>query len=383
MKKLMICVAVLALAGGGFYFWQNAAVAEGQEAAAPAAMPPTEVSIVTIAQQTVNFTKDLPGRTTAYKIAEIRPQVSGIVTKRLFEEGSAVTEGQQLYQIDPASYQAAYEAANADLMKARAGVKAANSKYDRNSVLVKSGYASKQTVDDLKASLDQARADVAIAEAALTTARINLDYTKVFSPISGRIGKSLVTEGALVTAGQAAALATVQQLDPIYVDVTQSSTELMELRRQLNSPEKTPVTLLLEGQAQGYTHKGELQFSDVTVDPTTGSVQLRVLFPNPEQELLPGLFVRARIEQARADGAILVPQKSITRNADGSVTVFLVGEGDKVSLQPIKVSQVVGDNWFVTEGLKAGDRVILEGIQKVAPGAVVKPVEATAETPKN
>lgn len=379
MKKLMICVAVLALAGGGFYFWHSSAGAEGTEkeaAAAPASMPPTEVSIVTIAAQTVNFTKDLPGRTSAYRVAEIRPQVSGIIVKRLFEEGSAVTEGQQLYQIDPASYQAAFDSANADLMKAKAGVKAANSKYERNSVLVKSGYASKQTIDDLKASLDQARADVAIAEAAVAAAKINLDYTKVLSPIAGRIGKSLVTEGALVTAGQASALATVQQLDPVYVDVTQSSTELMELRRQLNSPEKTPVTLLLEGSAHVYGHKGELQFSDVTVDPTTGSVQLRVLFPNPDQELLPGLFVRARVEQARADGAILVPQKSITRNADGSVTVWLVGEGDKAAVHPVKISQVVGDNWLVTEGLKSGDRVIVEGTQKVAPGAVVKPVEA-------
>lgn len=380
MKKFVICLVVLALVGGGYYFWQSSnAAAENKEAsAAAAAPPPTEVGIVTLTAQTVNFTKDLPGRITPYKIAEIRPQVSGIITKRLFEEGSAVTEGQQLYQIDPASYQASYDAANADLMKANASMKAAKSKYDRNAVLVKSGYASKQTIDDLKAALDQSLADIAIAKAALTTAKINLDYTKVFSPISGRIGKSLVTEGALVTANQVAALATVQQLDPMYVDVTQSSTELMELRRQLNSAEKTPVTLLLDGDSQVYDQKGELQFSDVTVDQTTGSVQLRVLFPNPQQVLLPGLFVRARIEQAKVDGAILVPQKAISRNADGTVTVWLVGEGDKVSAQPIEVSQVVGDQWLATKGLKAGDRVIVEGTQKVSPDAVVKPVEITA-----
>lgn len=376
MKKLLAVIVVVALAGVGYYFWngETGTAQAGTSAAAPP--PPTEVGIVTIAPQTVNFTKDLPGRTSPYKIAEIRPQVSGIITKRLFEEGSTVTEGQQLYQIDPATYRAAYDSAQADLMKADASLKAAQSKYDRSAQLVQSGYVSRQTLDDLKAALEQTKADVAIAKAALTTMKINLDYTKVLSPISGRIGKSMVTEGALVTANQTGALATVQQFDPIYVDVTQSSTELMELRRQLNAAEKTPVTLLLDGDSKVYDKVGELQFSDVTVDQTTGSVQLRVLFPNPQHLLLPGLFVRAKIEQARAEGAILVPQKAIARKADGGVTVWLVGANNAVSMQPIAVSQVVGDQWLVSAGLKAGDRVIVDGVQKVVPGAVVKPVEA-------
>lgn len=385
LKKLIVVLVLLALAGGGYYYWKTKmhAASPAQGAAAGAgpggAMPPQEVGIVTIAPQAINFTKDLPGRTSPYKIAEIRPQVSGIITKRLFEEGSEVTEGQQLYQIDPASYQAAYNSANADVMKANASLKSAQAAFTRNAELVKVGAVSKQTFDDQQASLDQAKADVAIARAALATAKINVDYTKVFSPIKGRVGKSLVTEGALVTAGQANALATVQQLDPIYVDVTQSSSELMALRRQLGANDdtgsKTPVTLLLEGDAKIYDQKGELQFSDVTVDPTTGTVQLRILFPNPQHELLPGLFVRARIEQARDDNAIVVSQKAISRKADGTVTVWLVGDGDKIALQPITVSQTVGDQWLVTGGLKAGDRVVVEGIQKVAPDAVVKPVE--------
>ena len=376
MKKLIAVIVIVTLAGGGYYFWKGKASAEEAKTAIAVPAPPTEVGIVTIAPQSVNFTKDLPGRTSPYKIAEIRPQVSGIITKRLFEEGSTVAEGQQLYQIDPATYRAAYDSAQADLMKADASLKAADSKYKRSAELVKSGYVSRQTLDDLKAALEQAKADVAIARAALTTTKINLDYTKVLSPIAGRIGKSMVTEGALVTANQAASLATVQQFDPIYVDVTQSSTELMELRRQLNAADKTPVTLLLDGDTKTYDQVGALQFSDVTVDQTTGSVQLRVLFPNPQHLLLPGLFVRAKIEQARAEGAILVPQKAISRKADGGVTVWLVGANDAVAAQSITVSQVVGDQWLVSSGLKAGDRVIIDGVQKVAPGAVVKPVEA-------
>lgn len=374
MKKIIILCVVVLVAAGTYYFWNNR---EKQDATASAAMarPPAEVSVVTIATQSINFTKDLPGRTSPYKIAEIRPQVNGIITKRLYTEGSVVAEGQQLYQIDPSTYEAAYNSSLANLMKAEATLKAAQAQYSRVKELVNIDAVSKQEYDDANASLDQGKADVAIAKAALATSKINLDYTKVFSPISGRIGKSFVTEGALVTANQTTALATVQQLDPIYVDVTQSSTELMELRKQLNAAEKTPVTLLMDGTIKAYDQKGELQFSDVTVDQTTGSIQLRVLFPNPNQDLLPGLFVHARIEQARDDAAILVPQKSITRNADGSVTVFVVGEGYKVSVRPIQISQAIDDQWLVTDGLKPGDRVIVEGIQKVAPNAIVKPIE--------
>lgn len=384
MKKLVILIVVVAVAAGAYYFWSSRGKQDAAAATNPAAAgarPPAEVSVVTIATQSINFTKDLPGRTSPYKIAEIRPQVNGIITKRLYTEGSVVTEGQQLYQIDPSTYEAAYNSSRANLMKAEATLKAAQAQFSRVKELVNIDAVSKQEFDDANASLDQGKADVAIANAALATSKINLDYTKVFSPISGRIGKSFVTEGALVTANQTTALATVQQLDPIYVDVTQSSSELMELRKQLDSAEKTPVTLLLDGSAKAYEEKGELQFSDVTVDQTTGSVQLRVLFPNTQQILLPGMFVHARIEQARDDAAILVPQKSIARNADGSVTVFVVGEGNKVSVRPIKISQALGDQWLVNEGLNVGDRVIVEGTQKVAPDAIVKPVEIETKKP--
>lgn len=380
MKKIVILVVIVLVAAGAYYFWSHNKAGDAAAAAAAGGRPPAEVNIVTIAPQSINFTKDLPGRTSSFKIAEIRPQVNGIITKRLYTEGSIVTEGQQLYQIDPATYEASLNSARANLMKAEATLKAAQAQFSRVKELVNIDGVSKQEYDNANASLDQGRADVAIAKAAVATAQINLDYTKVFSPISGRIGKSFVTEGALVTANQTTALATVQQLDPIYVDVTQSSTELSELRKQFEtSAEKTPVTLLLDGNTRSYEKKGELQFSDVTVDQTTGSIQLRVLFPNPKQELLPGLFVHARIEQARNDAAILVPQKAITRNADGSVTVFVVGEGDKVSVAPIKVSQAIGDQWLVTEGLKGGERVIVEGLQKAAPNSVVKPVEVAAK----
>lgn len=378
MKKLVILIVIVSVATGAYFFWSSDgknSLSAAAQASGGAGRPPAEVSIVTIKEQSINFTKDLPGRTTPYKIAEIRPQVNGIITKRLYTEGSVVTEGQQLYQIDPATYEAALNSSRANLMKAEATLKAAQAQFSRIKELVKIDAISKQEFDNASATLDQGKADVAIAKAALATSQINLDYTKVFSPISGRIGKSFVTEGALVTANQTTALATVQQFDPIYVDVTQSSTELMELRRQLESAEKTPVTLLLDGGSKIYGEKGELQFSDVTVDQTTGSVQLRVLFPNPKQELLPGLFVHARIEQAKDPAAILVPQKAISRTANGGVTVFVVGEGDKVSVRPIKISQAIDDQWLVTEGLNAGDRIIVEGIQKVAPDAIVKPVE--------
>src|SRR3989338_150353 len=309
VKKVVVLVVIVSAIAGAYYVWGSHGgdgAASSAQAAASGARPPAEVSVVTIKQQSINFTKDLPGRTSSFKIAEIRPQVNGIITKRLYTEGSVVTEGQQLYQIDPATYEAALNSSRANLMKAEATLKAAQAQFNRVKELVKIDAMSKQEFDNASATLDQGKADVAIAKAALATSQINLDYTKVFSPISGRIGKSFVTEGALVTANQTTPLATVQQLDPIYVDVTQSSNELMDLRRQLESAEKTPVTLLLDGGTKVYEEKGELQFSDITVDQTTGSVQLRVLFPNPKQELLPGLFVHARIEQARDESAILV-----------------------------------------------------------------------------
>ncbi|PZP56832.1 MAG: efflux transporter periplasmic adaptor subunit [Micavibrio aeruginosavorus] len=376
--KLLAFLLVGTAAAGAFLGWATSGPASAQqEGAAP---PPTEVVIQVIEPKAVSFSKDLPGRTVPFRIAEIRPQVNGIITKRLFEEGSDVKEGQQLYQIDPSVYQAAYDSAQADLMKAEANAKSVIARGERYKELVDIGGISKQEYDDAEASVAQARADIAIAKANVASAKINLDFTKMFSPISGRIGRSLLTEGALATQNQAAPLATVQQLDPIYVDVTQSSAELLKLRRDLaakgSAPLKLPVELFVEGDTQPLEQKGELQFSDVSVDETTGSVQLRVLFKNPNNELLPGMFVRARISQSQDDAAVLVSQKAVTRNPDGSAVVMLVGEGNKVQPQPITATEAVGDEWLVTEGLKQGDRVIVEGTMKVQPGAVVKPVEA-------
>lgn len=366
-----------------FTWWEPSGIAIAQQAA-PAG-PPTEVTVHTIAAKNITLSKDLPGRTSAYRVAEIRPQVNGIVVKRLFEEGSDVKVGQQLYQIDPAVYQATVDSAEADLMKADANAKSVLAKSARYAELVKIGGISKQEYDDIKAGVAQANADIAIAKAKLANAKINLDYTKVFSPIDGRIGKSIVTEGALVTQNQTAPLAVVQQLNPIYVDVTQSSLEVMKLRGDMsnNSALQLPVDLFLDGAGnKAYGEKGTFQFSDVSVDETTGTSQLRILFPNPKLDLLPGLFVRARIGQVSADNALLVPQKAVSRNPDGSTVVMVVGEGNKVAPQPIKVSDAIGDQWLVNDGLKIGDRVIVEGIMKAPPGSVVKPVEDTASQDK-
>ncbi|BAI76355.1 efflux transporter (plasmid) [Azospirillum sp. B510] len=348
---------------------------------------PPEVSVVTIEPQRLTVSTELPGRTAAYRVAEIRPQVSGIVLKRLFREGSDVKAGDQLYQIDPATYEASLASAQADVQKAEANLQAARNKAARYSDLVKTSVVSKQDFDDVQASLKQNEAQVSAAKAAYNLANINLNYTKVFAPISGRIGKSAVTEGALVTANQATALATIQQFDPIYVDVTQTASQLMKLRDDMATgrirpaePGKIPVTLFLNSNASGddtaYPQKGELQFSDVTVDSGTSSVQLRAVFPNPTKELLPGLFVRARVEQGVAENAITVPQAAVARGPDGSARVWVVGADNKVAPRPIKAERPVGNVWLVSDGLAAGERVVVEGLQKVRPGAEVKPVPA-------
>ena len=357
---------------------------EPEQAGGPmAAAGPVEVGVIEIAPQSLAVTTELPGRTAAYRVAEVRPQVSGIVLKRFFREGSDVKAGDQLYQIDPATYQAALDSAKADLQKAEANLQAARNKEMRYRDLTKRSVTSKQDYDDVLASLKQNEAQVAAAKAALDLARINLDYTKVFAPISGRIGKSAFTEGALVTANQATALATIQQLDPIYVDVTQTASQLMRLRQDMESgrirpsePGKIPVILFLGSPEDPYHQRGELQFSDVTVDPGTSSVQLRAVFPNPDLDLLPGLFVRARVEQGVAEGAITVPQSSVARAPDGSAQVWVVGDDNKVTLRTIKAERTIGNSWLVSEGLNPGDRVVAEGLQKVRPGAEVKPVPA-------
>lgn len=342
--------------------------------------PPPEVGIIVVKQEKVSLTTELSGRTVPQLIAEVRPQVSGIIQKRLFTEGSEVRTGQVLYQIDPASYLAAFASAKAAEARAQANLFSVRLKAGRYQDLVKINAVSQQDNDDAQASLKQAEADVASTKATVETARINLAYTKVTAPISGRIGRSTVTDGALVTASQPAALATIQQLGSMYVDVTQSSADLLKLKQNLASglmkkggAAQAQVKLFLE-DGSAYPLPGILKFSEVTVDPSTGSITLRAIFPNPKQTLLPGMFVRTILEEGINENAILVSQRGVTRNPKGEAMVLVVGAEEKVEPRPIKVVRTVGDNWLVSEGLKAGDRVILEGLQKARPGTVVKAV---------
>ncbi|WP_407278327.1 efflux RND transporter periplasmic adaptor subunit [Aromatoleum evansii] len=342
------------------------------------------VTVVSLRTEAVPMTSELPGRTAPYLIAELRPQVGGIVKQRLFTEGSEVKAGQVLYQIDPATYQAAHDSAKANLARAEANVQAARLKAERYAQLVGIEAVSKQANDDAAAALKQAQAEVASAKAAVDRAKIDLDFTRVSSPISGRIGRSSVTPGALVTANQAAALATVQKLDPIYVDVTQSSAELLKLRRDLADGrlkraggDAVPVKLVLEDGSL-YGAEGKLEFSEITVDQGTGSVTLRAVFPNPKGELLPGMYVRARLSQGVNSEAILVPHAALSRDARGNATVMVVNGESKVESRIVTTAQSQGDAWVVTQGLAPGERVIVEGLQKVRPGAAVQAQEAGA-----
>ena len=338
---------------------------------------PPEVGIIIVKPERVALTTELSGRTSAYLIAEVRPQVSGIIKKRLFTEGSDVKAGEVLYQIDPATYQAAYNSAKASLTRAEANVVPARLKAERYKELVKINAVSKQDYDDVSAALKLTEADIDAAKASVETARINLAYTKVTAPISGRIGRSTVTDGALVTAGQPAALSTIQQLSSMYVDVTQSSADLLRLKQNLasgllknNATTQARVKLMLE-DGSVYPLSGILKFSEVTVDQSTGSITLRAIFPNPKQTLLPGMFVRAIVEEGVNDNAVLIPQRGVTRNPKGDAMVMVVGTDEKVEPRPIKVARAVGDN---CDGLKAGDRVILDGVQRARPGSSVKAV---------
>jgi membrane fusion protein (multidrug efflux system) len=356
-------------------------------AASQGAAPAPEVGIITVQPQHVSLTTELPGRTSPFMISDVRPQVGGIVQKRLFEEGSDVSAGQVLYQIDPATYQAAYDSAKAALQKAKANVTSVRSKASRYKELVAINAVSKQDYEDAVASQESAEADIAADEAALETAKINLDYTKVTAPISGRIGKSSFTPGALVTASQNEALATIQELDRIYVDVTQSTADVLRLRRDLTSgrlksagANQAKVDLVLEDGSH-YDQTGILQFSDITVDQTTGSITLRAVFPNPNHDLLPGMYVRAVLEEGVSDEAILVPQRGVSRDAKGNPSAMVVGAGEKVEARELKTDRTIGDQWLVSSGLKAGDRLIIDGLQKIRPGVVVKAVEQTAAVP--
>lgn len=356
----------------------DSAPKQGAAAGAGGGRPAVEVSALTATPTNVPVTADLPGRTTAFRVAEVRPQVSGIVLKRLFEEGRDVEAGQQLYQIDPAPYQAVVQSAQADLVKARASLKSVEAKAARYAELVKINAVSRQDYDDVVASLDQAKAQIMVAQAAVDTARINLDYTRVYAPISGRIAQSSVTEGALVTANQAAAMTTITQLDPIYVDLKQSSADLMRMKQAAatgalqNAAGSTPVTLMIDGLSKAYAHPGELKFSDVTVDESTGAVQVRAVFPNPDRDLFPGLFVRARVEQGVRENVFLIPQQAVVRTPTGETQVWVVNADNTVAPRPVTAPQAVGDAWLVTGGLSAGDVVVTAGLQKIRPGMTVK-----------
>ncbi|ACL63904.1 efflux transporter, RND family, MFP subunit [Anaeromyxobacter dehalogenans 2CP-1] len=349
----------------------------------PEARPPgpVEVGVITVSPQAVTLTTELPGRVSAFKVAEVRARVNGIVLKRLFTEGSDVKQGQPLFKIDPAPYQAALDSARAQLARADATLASAKLTSERYTELVAANAVSRQEHEDAVAALKKAEADVAAGKAAVDAARINLGYTTVTSPVSGRIGRSGVTEGAYVQAAQATLLATVQQLDPVYVDVTQSSAELLRMRRDLEAGKlqsagagKAKVALTTE-DGREYGLPGTLQFADVTVDPGTGSVALRAIFPNPRAELLPGTYVRARLAEGVNPAALLVPQRAVARNNKGEPTALIVA-GGKVELRNLVTERVIGDAWLVTSGVKPGEQVIVEGLQKVRPGAPVNPVPA-------
>ena len=367
--------AALTVLGGG--------AAQAQVAAQGA---PTEVGVVTLHAQPVSLLTELPGRTSPYRVAEVRPQVSGVILKRLFTEGDVVTAGQQLYQIDPAPYEANLASAQAALARAEASFTLAQRTVNRRRELAKAQVVSPADLDNAIATVEQAEADVATGQAAVKMAEINHAYTKMTSPISGRTGRSSVTEGALVTANQPVSLVTITQLNPIYVDVTQPSVTLLRLKRELADGQiknagdnQAPVTLILEDGSE-FKQPGRLQFSEVSVDQGTGSLTLRAIFPNEKGLLLPGMFVHERIEEGISTGGLLVPQQGVTHNQRGEPTALVVGADSKVELRILTADRAIGNDWLVTQGVRDGEKVIVEGVQKVRPGAPVRPKEMTALT---
>jgi len=343
---------------------------------APAAVA-VEVGVVTLSTQDVTLHTELPGRTVAFQTAEIRPQVGGIILQRQFTEGGAVNAGDALYQIDPASFAATVQSAKASVAKAEADLQQAKAKASRYQQLIQQRLVSQQDYDEIQANFQQRQAEVAAAKAQLTSAQIQLDYSSIKAPISGQISKSSVTAGALVSAGQATALATIAQLDPIYVEVTQSSAELLKLKKSLASGAlgqgSTKVRLTLEDGSQ-YPLQGQLQFAEVTVDASTGSVVLRAEFANPQQLLLPGMYVRATIASAVKSAAVLAPQRGISRNAKGEATAMVVNKEGIAELRLVNASRTIGDQWLIETGLNAGEQLIVEGLQKIRPGSPVKAV---------
>lgn len=364
----------------------------GCDSAAEQAKAPTHqaipVGVVTLKSQALTLKKELPGRISAFQIAEIRPQVSGIVQSRLFIEGKQVEQGQALYQINPATFKAELAASEAAVARAQASIASSKSKAFRYSKLLKIKAVSQQDYDEADAAYKQANAELLTAQAQLQTAQINLNYSQVSSPISGQISKSNVTVGALVSANQTMALATVTQLDPIYIDLTQSSNELTKFKKSIasgllsvDSANQTDVELTME-DGSIYPHKGTLQFSEVTVDPSTGSVTLRAKFPNPEKLLLPGMYARASIVEGVKAKAILVPQRGVTRNSKGEPTALVVSKDNTVESRVLTIDRSVGANWLVTNGLDEGDKLIVEGLQKIRPGAPVQPTEVNSSATK-
>lgn len=372
---LLLIASVLLTACGQ---QENAAQTGGQQ-------PAPKVGFVTVQEKPFTLVNELPGRTTPYQVAEVRPQVTGIIEKRLFDEGETVKAGQALYKIDDKLYQSSLASAKADLANARASMESAQLTANRYEKLIKTGAVSQQDLDTARSTLNANKAQVAAAEAAVDTASINLDYTTIEAPISGRIGRSTVTAGALVTANQTNALVTIRQLDPIYVDLTQSYDELQTLRTAMASgkletvgEDKASVKLAQQNGAE-YPHKGTLQFSEYAVDEATGSVTLRALFPNPDDALLPGMFVRARLPQAAREKAILVPQKGISREPNGQATALVIGDNETVEKRNVTTEKAVGSQWLISDGLKGGDRLIVDGLQKIGAGMAVSPVDVTGE----
>jgi len=351
----------------------------GAQAQAANAPPPPEVAVVTVSPERVSLANELPGRLEASRVAEVRARVAGIVTKRVFREGSEVKANEVLFRIDPAPFQATVNSAEAALAKAEANLGQTTLKAQRYKPLAESNAISKQEYDDAQTAQKQAAADVAAAKAALQTARLNLGYATVNAPIAGRVGRALVTEGALVGQGTATPLATIQQLDPLYVNITQPAAEALKLQRAMRSgqlqkagKDEAKVSIVME-DGEVYPLPGKLLFSEQTVDPSTGAITLRALVPNPDRTLLPGMYVRARIEQAVRENAITVPQQAVQRTADAAI-VMVVGQDSKVVPRQVKTDTAVGNKWIVSEGLQPGERIIVEGFQKARPGAVVKAV---------
>lgn len=350
---------------------------DGKPQAQPS-RPMPEVSTVTVECRKIMLSTELSGRTSAFRIAEIRPRVNGLIQSRMFTEGSDVKADQVLYQLDPAPLQAELDNASAALVQAESKLPTTRLRAERYNKLVSHNALSQQDYDDAAAALNQLKANINSLQASVQTARINLGYTKVTAPISGRIGKSSVTDGAIVTAYQATSLATIQQLDPIYVDVPQSTTELLRMKNRFKAgllnqqdQDQNKVKLVLE-DGTPYAQEGTLQFSDVTVDPTTGSVILRLVFPNPEGEILPGMFVKAIIKEGVDEQATLVPQQGVSRDAKGNPFALIVDAENKVAMRPLTLDRAIGNQWLISSGLAPGDKVIVEGLQMLRPGTVVK-----------